>query len=131
MPFTLQGLTIIASLLSTVALIALIEYIHKISIKEKALFFSERAENFPMSVVFCYWYLPQMVVVALSMGCAAVDLDVKRLKLYFQLSKPKGATASNSIFLHYPFDFIAFVPINAARRGCIFGASPHRLRYSD
>ena len=111
--------TIIAFLIITVTLIALIEYINKISIEEKALFFAEKPEDFPMGVVFCYRYLPQMIVVALGVGWAAVDLDVKRLEPYFQLSKPEGATASNSIFLHYPFDFIAFVPINAARKGCV------------
>jgi len=116
-PLTLRAPTITASLIITVALIALIEYINKISIQEKALFFAERAEDFPMGVVFSYRYLPQMIVVALGVGWAAVDLDVKRLEPYFQLSKPEGATASNSIFLHYPFDFIAFVPINAARKG--------------
>ena len=116
-PLTLRAPTIIASLLITVTLIALIEYINKISSEEKALFFSDAAGDFPVGVVFCYRYLPQMVVVALSVGWAAVDLDVKRLEPYFQLSKPEGATASNSIFLHYPFEFIAFVPINAARKG--------------
>ena len=118
-PFTLRAPTIIASLIITVTLIALIEYINKISIEEKALFFAEKAEDFPMGVVFCYRYLPQMIVVALGVGWAAVDLDVKRLEPYFQLSKPEGATAGNSIFLHYPFDFIAFVPISAARKGCV------------
>ncbi|PUU73735.1 hypothetical protein B9Z19DRAFT_1094473 [Tuber borchii] len=116
-PFTLRAPTLLASLLITVALIALIEYINKISIEEKALFFAEEAEGFPVGVVFCYRYLPQMIVVVLGVGWAAVDLDVKRLEPYFQLSKPEGATASNSIFLHYPFDFIGFVPINAARKG--------------
>jgi len=57
-----------ACLLTTVALIRLIEYINKISIEEKAVFFAERAEDFPMSVVFCYRYLPQMIVVALGAG---------------------------------------------------------------
>ena len=118
-PFTLRAPTIIASLIITVTLIALIEYINKISIEEKALFFAEKLEDFPMGVVFCYRYLPQIIVVALGVGWAAVDLDVKRLEPYFQLSKPEGATASDSIFLHYPFDFIAFVPINAARKGCV------------
>ena len=116
-PFTLRAPTIIASLIITVALIALIEYINKISIEEKALFFAEKAEDFPLGVVFCYRYLPQMIVVALGVGWAAVDLDVKRLEPYFQLSNPEGATASNSMSLHYPFDLIAFVPINAARKG--------------
>ncbi|PUU72551.1 hypothetical protein B9Z19DRAFT_1137287 [Tuber borchii] len=48
-----------------------------------------------------------MLVVALGVGWAAVDPDVKRLEPYFQLSKPEGATASNWIFLHYPFEFIS------------------------
>ena len=129
-PFTLRAPTIIASLLTTVALITLIEYINKISIEEKALFFADEAGNFPVGVVFCYRYLPQMIVVVLGVGWAAVDLDVKRLEPYFQLSKPEGAAASNSIFLHYPFDFIAFVPINAARKGCDFGACRLLSRYS-
>ena len=126
-PVTLRAPTIIASLLITVALIAFIEHINKISIEEKALFFADEAGNFPAGVVFCYRYLPQMIVVALGIGWAAVDLDVKRLEPYFQLSKPEGATASNSIFLRYPFEFIALVPINAARKGCVFGAYPFRL----
>ena len=71
-----------------------------------------------------------MIVVALGVGWAAVDLDVKRLEPYFQLSKPEGATASNSIFLHYPFEFIALVPINAARKECVFGVYQLCLRYS-
>jgi len=63
-PLTLRAPTIIASLLITVALIAFIEYINKISIEEKALFFAEKAEDFPVGIVFCYRYLPQMIVVA-------------------------------------------------------------------
>ena len=128
-PLTLRAPTIIASLLITVALIALIEYINKISIEEKALFVADEAGDFPVGVVFCYRYLPQMIVVALGVGWAAVDLDVKRLEPYFQLSKSEGAAASNSIFLHYPFDFIALVPINAARKECVFGVYPLCLRY--
>ncbi|RPB03871.1 hypothetical protein L873DRAFT_1786829 [Choiromyces venosus 120613-1] len=115
-PFTLRAPTIMGSLLITVALIVFIEYINKISRDEKALFFAEKDEDFSTAVVFCYRYLPQMIVVALGVGWAAVDLDVKRLEPYYQLSKPEGATASNSIFLHYPFDFMAFVPVNAARK---------------
>ena len=82
-----------------------------------------------MGVVFCYRYLPQMIVVAFGVGWAAVDLDVKRLEPYFQLSKPEGATASNSIFLHYSFDFIAFVPITAARKGWVFDQYPLHLKF--
>ncbi|KAG0634517.1 hypothetical protein HOY80DRAFT_1140621 [Tuber brumale] len=116
-PFTLRAPTLMASILITVALIGLMEWINKICVEEKALFFAERAEEFSTGIMFCYRYLPQMIVVALGVGWATVDLDVKRLEPYFQLSKRDGATASNSLFLHYPYDFIAFVPINAARKG--------------
>ena len=50
---------------------------------------------------------------------AAVDLYVKQLEPYFQLSKPEGATVRHSIFLNYHFGLIAFVLINAARNGCV------------
>ena len=128
-PFTLRAPTLIASILITAALIALVEYINKISIEEKALFFADRVEDFSVGVVFCYRYLPQMIVVVLGVGWATVDLDAKRLEPYFQLSKPEGATASNSIFLQYPFDLIALSPIRAARKGCVFDAYPLPLGY--
>ena len=66
--------------------------------------------------IFCYRYLPQMVIVLYGIAWAAVDLDVKRLEPYFQLSNPGGASASDSILLRYPFDFLALVPIIAAKR---------------
>ncbi|EPS39838.1 hypothetical protein H072_6401 [Dactylellina haptotyla CBS 200.50] len=45
------------------------------------------------------------------------DLDAKRLEPWFELSKPEGATAKDSVLLCYPFDFLAFVPFTAAKRG--------------
>ena len=57
-----------------------------------------------------------MVIVLYGIGWAAVDLDVKRLEPYYQLSKPGGASANDSILLHYPFDFLALVPLIAAKR---------------
>ena len=45
-----------------------------------------------------------------------VDLDAKRLEPYFQMSKEGGVPARDSLFLHYPFDFVAFAPYRAIRR---------------
>lgn len=44
----------------------------------------------------------------------SVDLNIKRLEPFYQLSQ--GATAENSLLLTYPFDFMAFVPVTAAKR---------------
>ena len=61
-----------------------------------------------------------MVTVLYGIGWAAVDLDVKRLEPYFQLSMPGGASASDSMLLHYPFDFLPLVPLTAAKRKFVF-----------
>jgi len=52
-PLTLRAPTFVGSLLTTVALMALIEYINKISIEKKALFLTEGAEEFAAGVAFC------------------------------------------------------------------------------
>ena len=84
---------------------------------------TDPASGFSVVQIFCYRYLPQLVTVLYGIGWAAVDLDVKRLEPYFQLSKPGGASASDSILLHYPFDFLALVPITAAKRKLVIPAS--------
>ena len=65
---------------------------------------------------FTYLYLPTIIAVIGSMIWSWIDLDVKRLESFFQLSKPDGASGSDSVLLSYPVDFLAFVPITAARR---------------
>ncbi|RFU35191.1 hypothetical protein B7463_g1109, partial [Scytalidium lignicola] len=50
------------------------------------------------------------------MAWSWVDLDVKRLEPWFQLSKQEGASSTDSLLLQYPFDFLPFIPITAFRR---------------
>jgi hypothetical protein len=119
-PFTLRATTLFLFLFFTIGLIAVVEALSNISTRNKALFFADPQQGFSIGEIFCYRYLPQMIVVLYGIGWAAVDLDVKRLEPYFQLSKPGGASASDSIFLHYPSDFLALVPITAAKRKFVF-----------
>ena len=81
-----------------------------------AVTFAHSDEGFSTVQVFSYRYLPQMVIVLYGVAWAAVDLDVKRLEPYFQLSKSGGASAGDSIHLHYPFDFLASATVTAAKR---------------
>ena len=94
----------------------IIEVLHYISTRDGVLIPEHPQRGFSMAQIFYYQYLPQMVIVLYGIGWAAVDLDVKRLEPYFQLSKPGGASADDSILLHYPFDFLALVPVTAAKR---------------
>ena len=122
-PFTLRPPTLLFFLFSAIGLITAIEALDRISTRNGALTFADPQRGFSMVQMFCYRYLPQIVIVLYGVGWAAVDLDVKRLEPYFQLSKPGGASASDSILLHYPFDVLVLVPITAAKRRFVIPAT--------
>ncbi|KAK9799209.1 hypothetical protein SCARD494_02390 [Seiridium cardinale] len=61
-------------------------------------------------------YLPTVIAVIYGFFFACVDLDVKRMQPWIELSRPEGATVENSLLLGYDFDFLAFVPFRAARQ---------------
>ena len=119
-PFTLRPLALVLFLLSTIGLIVTIGGLNYTSIRQGALTFAHSHGGFSTAQVFSYRYLPQIVIVLYGVGWAVVDLDVKRLEPYFQLSKPDGASAGDSIHLHYPFDFLASATVTAAKRKYVF-----------
>jgi hypothetical protein len=79
------------------------------------LAFAVGVDSLPATASFFYLYFPTMVAVVYSTVWSWVDLDAKRLEPWFQLSQPNGATAEASLLLHYPTEFLAFVPIRALR----------------
>lgn len=108
-------------LVFTLGLIALLEVLHHLSTGKNnenggGLAFAATADDLPLTAIAGYIYLPTVIAVIYSIIWSWVDLDVKRLEPWFQLSKPEGATAEDSVLLSYPFDFLAFVPVRAARR---------------
>lgn len=60
--------------------------------------------------MWSYLYGPTIVAVLYSLMWNWVDLDVKRMQPWFELSRPGGAKASKSLNLTYPTDFIPLVP---------------------
>ncbi|OBT67469.1 hypothetical protein VE03_03067 [Pseudogymnoascus sp. 23342-1-I1] len=80
------------------------------------LAFAATVDDISTIATVSYLYLPTVIAVFYSIMWSWVDLDSKRLEPWFQLSRPGGATAEDSILLQYPFDFMPFVPIRAARR---------------
>ena len=99
----------------TLCLIVLLEYLSRISRHNGGIAFAE--EDSSAMTTFAYLYLPTIVAVIYSLVFSWVDLDAKRLEPYLQTSRPQGAKPKDSIFLHYPFDFVAFVPYRAFCRG--------------
>ncbi|PVH77159.1 hypothetical protein DL98DRAFT_591555 [Cadophora sp. DSE1049] len=118
-PATLRSPILGAFVLISVIIIAALEVLSHISSRDAnggGLVFAADVESLPTTAMFGYLYFPTILAVCYSMIWSWVDLDVKRLEPWFQLSKSKGARAQNSLLLQYPFDFLPFVPISALRR---------------
>lgn len=65
---------------------------------------------------FGYLYLPTLISVLYGLLWTWIDHDIKRLEPYYQLSKPGGALARDSLLLNYPYALVASVPITAFKR---------------
>lgn len=95
---------------------ATIELLAQRSQVNGGLALSPSLEEIPQYAMLSYLYGPNVVAVLFSLIWSWVDLDVKRMQPWFELSKPSGASAQDSLFLDYPYDFVAFVPFKAAKR---------------
>lgn len=85
-------------------------------------------QGFSTTTTFTYLYLPTIFAVIYSLAFSWIDLDSKRLEPYFQMSRVEGARPKDSLFLHYPFDFVAYVPFKALRRRYVSSQSfKHQL----
>ncbi|KFY15096.1 hypothetical protein V492_02234 [Pseudogymnoascus sp. VKM F-4246] len=105
----------------TVLMIIVLETLAYISVGKNnsnggGLAFAATVDDISTIATVSYLYLPTVIAVLYGMVWNWVDLDSKRLEAWFQLSKPEGASAEDSLLLQYPFDFLPFVPIRAARR---------------
>jgi len=111
------GLFIAASL----ALAATIEILAQKSSAKGGLALSRSSDEIPPAVIFSYLALPTMFAVLFSLIWTWIDLDIRRMQPWLELSRPGGETAEASILLDYPFDFLAFVPLKAWKHRCAHG----------
>lgn len=113
-PFTLRWPILIIIAAGTLAVIVVLEILSQQSRITGAVAFTGSQSSSAIS--FAYLYLPTVVALLYSILWSWIDLDTKRLEPWFQLSNPGGAKAEDSLLLHYPYDFLAFAPVNALRR---------------
>lgn len=113
-PATLRPPLLVSVVALTLSFIAILESLSEKSRIDGGIAFTE--SRFSSSLSFGYLYLPTILAVLYSILWSWIDLDTKRLEPWFQLSRPGGAKAVDSMLLHYPFDFVAFAPLKALRR---------------
>lgn len=107
---------LISFAISSVVIIVLLEVLVQRSRKLGGLSLVDDADEIPSAVNLTYLYLPTIIAVLYSLVWNWIDLDIKRMQPWTEVSKPNGATGRQSVFLDYPVDFVAFVPFKAAKQ---------------
>ncbi|CAI4210375.1 unnamed protein product [Parascedosporium putredinis] len=94
-----------------------IEFLAQKSLREGGLSLSRSVDDISASTEFLYAFFPTIVAVLYSILWNWVDLDVKRMQPWLELSKDGGVPALEALNLDYPYGFIALVPFKATKRG--------------
>lgn len=100
----------------TLALAAVIEFLAQKSGREGGLALTPAAKDISDLARFSSEFLPTIIAVVFSIAWTWVDLDVKRIQPWLELSREDGAAVKDSLVLDYPYDFVAFAPFKAAKR---------------
>lgn len=115
-PNAFRLLPLLAAILASWALIIVLQLTLVKSQREGGIIIANTIDDITFGQSFLYRYLPTIVALIFSIFWGWIDLQVKRLEPYHQLSKRDGALGKDSLLLSYPFDFLPFVPFSAFRR---------------
>jgi len=122
-PSSLNPLVLASVIAFTLFLAVILAILQSKSNQDGGILFSESIDSFPAGMTFLYLYLPTIIAVFYTTIWNWIDLDIKRLEPWYQLSKESGAPANESILLQYPVEFLASVPISSMKRRLVVVAS--------
>jgi len=103
-------------MLSTIFIIVLLALLQWQNARNGALFFAPTNGAFSNTQNFLTRYLPTVIIVLYGLSWNWIDLDVKRLEPWYQISRSEGAKGKDSLLLQYPAEFLPLVPFRAAKR---------------
>ncbi|KAF4120542.1 Protein of unknown function (DUF3433) [Geosmithia morbida] len=115
-PLSMTTPILLAVTVASLLMVAAIELLAQRSGRQGGLALSPSLDDIPSYATISAQYVPQLLAVLYSLVWSWIDLDVKRMQPWYELAKPAGASAADSLFLDYPFTFVASVPFIAGRR---------------
>lgn len=115
-PISLRTPFLLTVILVSFGLVAVLQVLLLQSQRNDGVLFASKIKDLPLKRSFLYLYFPTILSVLYGLVWSWIDLDAKRMEPYRQLSKLRGATAEDSLLLHYPVDFLATVPLSSLRR---------------
>lgn len=115
-PVTLRRPFLLAVALTTLGILVLVQVLVTYDQRHNGILFATKISELGAGYIFLYRYFPTIIAVSYGLIWHWIDIDARRIEPYRQLSRPGGASGSNSLLLHYPTDLLAFVPLKALRR---------------
>ncbi|ERF75313.1 hypothetical protein EPUS_00105 [Endocarpon pusillum Z07020] len=118
-PITMSPPYILLLIIISLALAAVQEWLCQLSMrleaKDDGILSFSRVADVPIWSFFCWKYLPTLIFVIYGVLWQIMDFEIKRLEPYYQLSKPLGSTAAQSLNLDHLSLWSYLVPFKAFR----------------
>ena len=115
-PWTFNGAVLYPAALFSASLAAILGLLLWQNARHGAILLASLGGNFTLLQTILYRYLSTLIIVCYGLFWSWIELDVKRLEPWFQMSEYGGAMSSNSVLLKYPAEFLPLVPFKAAKR---------------
>lgn len=116
-PYSIRPIFLALFICFCLTLTVVVELLLKKSRRNGGLFFRDLdRETLPIKADILFNYLPTTISVVFGLFWASADHNFKRLEPFFQLSKPEGATAEQSLLLDYSYSFQLFVPYKSFKK---------------
>ena len=116
LPVILRTPLLIGLVTACIALLVVLEILSQKNAQDGGIIFAAYGQPLGSGQTFIYLYLPTIISVVGGMTWGWIELDVKRLEGFFQLSENGGTLGSEFVLLSYPMEFLPLVPPRAARR---------------
>ena len=100
---------------ASLGLIAAIEYFAQQSLRQGGLSLSTKADRSTKVMIYSQ-YAPTIIAVLYSLVWTWIDLDIRRIQPWLELSRSEGSHGESTMLLDYPFEFLAFIPLKAWKR---------------
>jgi len=118
-PWTMSSPFIFLMIILSLALAAVQEWLCRLSIglesKHDGILRFNRVTDVSLWSFFCWKYLPTLIFVIYGVLWQIMDFEIKRLEPYYQLSRPSGSTAAESINVDHLSLWSYLVPFKAFR----------------
>jgi len=114
-PRSFRRTALLITIICACTLLAIVVVSHVQAYRTGAVLVAEHAGGLSDGQIFLFQYMPTMLIVCFAMWVSVIDLDVKRLEPWYQLSHPDSSSHS-PLLCRYDTDFFLAVLFRSLRR---------------